>query len=193
MSPVPLGFWAAAGNGGAGATFELISTAYGTGSSGVMAFSSIPQTYKHLQLRFSARSDANFGTAPSTMYLYFNADVGYNKYAYHEYNAQGNGGSLNINNTSQADWIQLATSLFGSGSTSGRYAYGVIDIPDYTYSGKSKTAICLSSAADASTGYVAQHSGTYHASTTPLTTVTLQATSGNFDTSSRFSLYGIKG
>jgi len=48
---IPLGILAASGGGAAGA-FESIATVTATGSQTSLTFTSIPNTYQHLQLMF---------------------------------------------------------------------------------------------------------------------------------------------
>ena len=64
--------WGAAS--GAGTSFESIATATGTGSSGTITFSSIPSTFKHLQIRGISRNSANSIGA----LMQYNSDTGSN-------------------------------------------------------------------------------------------------------------------
>jgi len=68
-------------------SFESIATATGTGSSGVITFSSIPSTYQHLQLRWIARTtDATSGF--ESILIRYNG-VTSTSYGYHYIEANG--------------------------------------------------------------------------------------------------------
>ena len=57
-------------------SFESIATATGTGSNSTLTFSSIPQTYKHLQIRVMSRGNA--ATDQDNLLIRFNGDTGSN-------------------------------------------------------------------------------------------------------------------
>ena len=67
-------------------SFESIASASGTGSSGTITFSSIPSTYKSLQIRIFAQSNA--GTAARSLYIQTNNDTGSN-YVRHDLTGDG--------------------------------------------------------------------------------------------------------
>jgi hypothetical protein len=187
-----LGFWAAAGAGGgasAGA-YEQISTVYGTGSSGVITFNTtgLGSTYKHLQLRAVARDSS--GTTDNTgCVLRFNADTGSN-YARHRLRGDGSS-ALSAAATSQTS-INIFTLAVGNGAPSGVHGAAVIDILDPFSTSKNKTVRALTGFAQSGSNSVELDSGLY-LSTSALTEITVTTSSGNWLTTSRFSLYGIKG
>lgn len=179
--PVPLGFWAVAGAGAAGGeTFELISTAYGTGSNNTVTFSSIPSYYKHLQIRMVVRSTTNDYVAKLTG---FNGDTGSN-YAFHRLIA-GNGSIQATASSSQAYiWTAIVRNAANIASTQ------IIDILDYANTSKNKT-VRIFGGESQSDSQVQLNSGLW-LNTAAISSLSLVA-SGNWTSDSRFSLYGIRG
>jgi len=166
--------------------FDSIATLSGTGSSGVITFSSIPQTYKHLQIRAIAPVGNYIGGK-----IQFNSDTGTN---YNRHTLLGNGGGTvqaTTSGTSQT-YIQLGNDN-GYGRSS--YPYNmVIDILDYTNTGKNKTMRMIAGFDTNNTdgGEVCMQSGLW-LSTSAINTITFGVTSGNYPTTAKFALYGIKG
>lgn len=190
--PFSLGFWAAAGaGGGAAGAFEQIETVSLTGSQSSVTFSSIPSTYKHLQVRMAVRTDAAGSTEDNSGLIEFNGDTTNGNYAGHY--LSGNGSGVNSSGTSfKIGTIRnIATSL----NTSSAYSAHIIDLLDYTSTNKNKTVRSFSG----------QHNSTYSAygvaltsllwlNTSAVTSFTLKPASGqNWVSGSRFTLYGIKG
>jgi len=186
MSLLPLGLLSQGGGGsGGGSSFELIETVAGNGSSNSITFSSIPQTYKHLQIRF-----AGVGTtdAYQTYRLRFNGDTTAN-YARHA--LFGQNGSVQASPSSDVDFIKASAE--GTGLTT-LASGGVFDILDYQNTNKFKTGRFFSGAFHSS-GYYADVglvSGLWR-STSAITSITFYVFSASFATSTRVSLYGIKG
>lgn len=167
-------------------SFESIATANGTGSSGTITFSSIPSTYKHLQIRAIAPV-GNYITGK----LQFNSDTGSN---YTRHSLVGNGGG-----TAQSTYSGASQTYISLGNDNGygrsSYPYNmVIDILEYTNTNKYKTMRMLAGfdthAADGQE--VCLQSGLWM-STSAISTITFGLTSGNYPTTASFALYGIKG
>jgi hypothetical protein len=169
-------------------SYELIATAFGTGSSAVIEFNSIPQDYKHLQIRFTAK---NTGTATTNnVQLRMN---GISSGVYIRHNISGNGTTVasSAGATSAAGIVLI--NLSSNSTVANGFGVGVIDILDYTSTTKNKTIKALCGMADA-INRIYLHSGAYF-QTTAVSSLTLvaDAGTGNFTSASRFSLYGIKG
>ena len=159
--------------------YDSIATAYGTGSSGTITFTSIPQTYTHLQLRVYGGVAT---TATSSSNLQFNNDSTAANYATHF--LYGNG----------------ASALAGGGTSTpyGIYVNGIstapsatiIDILDYTNTNKNKVSRSLN-------GYDANGSGNVNLlsglwlSTAAITRLDI-VYGQNWGTYSSFALYGVK-
>jgi hypothetical protein len=190
---IPFGVFSA----GAGATtpsssFELISTAFGTGSSSVITFSSIPSTYKHLQIRLVARGTSNYN---GYLQIQFNGDAASN-YSWHALNGGDNGSNVLSQAGSSASSI-LRNNYFddipSASNTTDAYGGGVVDVLDYGSTAKFKTVKQLFGK-NSDYGYIVGLSSGSWRSTSAITSITLTGSDlGNFTTQSRFSLYGIKG
>jgi hypothetical protein len=180
---IPLGFLASSG-GGFETDYELISTAFGTGSSGVIDFTSIPATYKHLQIRYTTKNSSSSTQMNITM-----NGVTSGVYMRHSLLGTGSAVSSTASLTSQTA-IQLFQSM-ASSTTASAVAAGVIDILDYSSTSKNTTIRALYGMAD-NINRIYLSSGLYN-QTTAVSSLTLTASVNNFAALSRFSLYGIKG
>jgi hypothetical protein len=175
-----------AGAGGGGGAYESIATATGTGSSATITFSSIPSTYKHLQIRAINRdtfgaSFIDFGT------LTFNSST--SGYAAHWLYGDGSTtsafGSASRSNTGW--WLGV-----GDGYTAGIVAATIYDIHDYASTTNNKTIRIFSGVDTNGAGRVALTSGLW-ANTSAITSISFTSPNANFTTNTVFSLYGIKG
>lgn len=192
MSPILDSIGSVKGYGWGGflslSSYESIATATGTGSSGTITFSSIPSTYKSLQIRIMAHTSS--GTFPA-INMQFNSDTGTN-YVIHR--LFGNGTSVTANATTASSNISVCAA-FGDGSNTTTYGVSITDIIDYASTSKNKTVRSLTGKDDNSgttNSTLYFYSGLW-LSTNAITDISLTATSGNFNTSSVFALYGIKG
>jgi len=194
MSPIP-GIVASqiSGHLASPTSYESIQTVtVGSTAQASISFTSIPNTYKHLQIRTlirTNRSDSNDSAA-----ITINSDTGAN-YATHRLSgtgaAAGSFGYASQTPSGGTSWIALAT---GGTATSNVFAASVIDILDYSNTNKNKTVRSLSGNED--------NSGTDNSrfwymsnlwmNTSAITSITLTAT-GSFVQYSSFALYGIKG
>lgn len=168
--------------------FESIASATGTGSSGTITFSSIPSTYKHLQIRWNARIDTNVTTQNLRMQV--NADTGSN-YAIHW--LYGDGSTADVTGSASATFMHILAGTAGASATANIMGVGILDILDYSSTTKNKTVkINPGTDLNGSGGYVSVCSGLW-ISTSAITSISLYPPSGNFTTASTFALYGIKG
>ncbi len=172
-----------ASSGGVASSYESIATASGTGSSGTITFSSIPSTFAHLQIRA-----INNDTAGYFFYLQFNTDTTAN-YTIHQLIGNGTTASAYASSTP-------STYIFGGVAgyaTSSLVAPAIVDIFDYTSTNKNKSARILTGfdSNGTYTGYVEFNSGVWMNSTTAINRIDIKMT-GNFSTSAKFALYGVK-
>jgi len=170
------------------AAFFLIQrTSPTTGTT--VTFSSIPQTYKSLQVRVFSR-DAT-AQASGILYINFNSDTAAN-YSHHRMIGDAGGGTT-------ASGTINATLMFGPRSngntgTASCFGTGIIDVIDYASTSKYKTIRVLSgndgnfAGGSYTTGIL---SGSWR-STSAINSITITA-SGNFTSGSTFALYGITG
>lgn len=189
MTLSALGIFSAAGAGGAAfsSDYELIETAIVSGSStNTVTFSglgSYSSTYKHLQIRFAARS--LIASTEDPLFLRFNADST-NTYAIHI--LEGRGSSVGSYAGVPRTGVFLGA-IAGGSITANSFSGGVVDIVD-VYGSKNKTVRTLLG----STGgnYVALNSSLWPQTTSP-TSISVIGSTANLAAGSRFSLYGIKG
>ena len=169
-------------------SFESIATATGTGSSGTITFSSIPSTYKHLQIRFIVFSN----TDGSNVGFQFNSDTG-NNYSQHQlyagtYPTTAVVGA-NANTAQPKGWA----GSYDAGTRGSYPTVGIIDIADYTSTSKYKT---VKTFVGTDTNGTANQEVTLDSSlwlnTSAINSITLLI-GGNYTTSTQFALYGIKG
>jgi hypothetical protein len=180
-----LGFWAAAGGVAAPTDYELIATAFGTGSSGVIGFNSIPSTYKHLQIRAVARSTQS--ATSTSVVMSFNVD-GASNYSYHLLRGTGTG----VISAAQAPaTFMVIADISAANSTSNAHGSFVTDVLDPFSNSKNKTIKTFGGQMD-NTYYTQIWSGSWR-STAIVDSIQITCNGGNFTSTSRFSLYGIKG
>lgn len=149
-----------------------------------VTFTSIPSTYKHLQIRSVSRS-ANASTSTFGIEMAFNGDTSAN-YSYHELKADGS--SVSSYGEGSRSKVFFGATV-GNSATVGNYASSICDILDYSDTSKYKTTRSL---AGSSSGYLVVYSGNWR-STAAITSLTLNFSSNNFAIGSRFSLYGSNG
>jgi len=161
--------------------FESIATTTLSSNQSTVTFSSIPQTYSHLQLRCSVLTSVTLGSAAK---IQFNGDTATN-YSYHSLYGTGSG-TGSIGNATQAQgWAYF------TGNTTSASAH-IIDILDYANTNKYKTIRVLEGFdVNGPTGYVGLTSGNWR-STSAITSIVLTADSGTMNTNSIFALYGVK-
>lgn len=194
MSPI-LGIFASANQGQyiSTASFESIATVtVGAGGSSSISFSSIPSTYKHLQIRAIAR-DSNTNTNINSLYITFNG-VGGSSYAWHRLEGFGSGTPTAGSATSQGNiWIGPAAT---NGYTSGIFAAHIIDILDYQNTNKYKTVRHLggfdTNGTGTEPGEIALTSGLFM-DTSAISSLTISVGGQNQVQYSHFALYGIEG
>jgi hypothetical protein len=159
-------------------SYESIATLNGTGSSNTVTFSSIPSTYKHLQLR-----GILVGTASDTVSVAYNADTTATNYYYHR--LQGTGAATNA----AAGNIRR---LFDTAGTGSNYLAFVVDILDYADTNKYKTTRSLSGYDANGSGLIDFESNLWK-NTAAISSIALNLSGGVFfSTASSFALYGIK-
>jgi len=168
--------------------FVSIATSTPANGAASLTFSSIPSTYKHLQIRGIYKDVSTSSAQVAPLYIQFNGDSGNN---YSRHNMEGDGAtvtSLGVVNTS---WIYIG--LAGAVSTTGAYGASIMDIIDYASSSKNKVIRALAGANGNTTGTnygVSLNSGVW-VNTATITSVTVNAGNGGFATGTTFALYGI--
>jgi hypothetical protein len=166
--------------------FESIQTITAGSTVSFVEFTSIPQTFTHLQLRAYVR--ANSGDSFQLL-AQINGDTAAN-YSYHYvYGADGGAASGNAVNQNQMS----VGSQPGSSSGANIFGASVCDILDYTNTNKFKTSRAVSGASrQANPSYAFAPSGHWR-STSAITSIKLFSEGGaSFVQHSTFALYGVK-
>lgn len=163
-------------------SFESIATLSGSGVSTV-TFSSIPSTYKHLQIRMFGQAASGSGVVRMRL----NSDTGTN-YVAHYLTGYGStvgaGGNVSLNNMYTYGYSANINSFFSN----------IVDIADYASTSKNKTLRMFG-------GYDSNGTNSQEVSlfsylwmnTNAVTSITIYGDGGNFSSTTRFALYGIKG
>ena len=167
--------------------YESIATVtVGSGGSSSISFTSIPSTYKHLQLRIISR-DNQAGTGFNNNIMRINSDSGSNysnHFTYGDGTSAASGGSAS--QTSFVSSIYVAA----NGNTAGIFGVAVMDILDYTNTSKYKTIRTLTGGDANGSGIVLMTSSVWQ-NTAAVTTIAFTGTT--YQQYSQFALYGIKG
>lgn len=168
-------------------SFESIATVtVGSGGSSTVTFSSIPSTYKHLQIRATARTTS--GGVDNYASIIFNSDTGAN-YTYHD--LQGNGSTASASGlaSQNANYLQRYA---GAGAAASIFGVSVTDILDYQNTNKYKTIRNLGGDDRNGAGFIYLTSGVWM-STSAVNSITITPEANNWAQYSSFALYGIKG
>jgi hypothetical protein len=164
-------------------SYESIYTVPVTSAVSSISFTSIPSTYKHLQIRLMAGS-----TGVDAGLLTFNSDTGAN---YTRHRLTGNGSAAGAG----AGTGQTAASINSFGGypdTANTFGVTIIDILDYTNTNKYTTIRSLSGEDMNGSGFV-EFTSNLWLNTAAITRIDYAALGGNWKQYSSFALYGIKG
>jgi hypothetical protein len=168
-------------------SYESIQTfTVGSGGSASIDFTSIPSTYKHLQIRGISRStdSANFTQTKLTI----NGVT--TNYTLHQLFADGASATA-FAQTGQAS--TLYECMTADTATANIFGVTILDILDYTSTDKNKTFRIFAGFDANGSGRMALSSGMTTTNTNAVTSVTLTPRFGNFKQHTQFALYGIKG
>ena len=186
--PFSLGFWAAAGaGGGAAGAFEQISTTILTGNQASVSFSSIPSTYKHLQLRITLRSNTT-GGSPLTLYGSINGSGA----GYANHNLSGINSAVSSQSSfNDGGFVMRNLVPSNSGNAANIYNAIVMDFVDYSSTSKNKTVRWLGGYSGATPAI--SLGSILWANTAAISSISIDDPAGAAMAGSRFTLYGIKG
>lgn len=158
--------------------FESIATTtVGAGGATDVTFSSIPNTYTHLQIRAANRGGSSGN-------IRFNSDTGNN---YTRHYLEGNGASVAAGGATSQPYIDI----FLNTTTANVVAVNIVDILDYANTNKYKTVRDIYGRDTNGAGYAGIASGLWM-NTNAITSITITSAGGNFAQYSSFALYGIK-
>jgi hypothetical protein len=168
-------------------SYDSIATVTVSSPVSSISFTSIPATYKHLQIRSIARGTVAQGEMQT--FYQFNSDTGSN-YAYHI--LRGNGSAAFADGIASATSASAATRYSAANATSGIFGAGVTDILDYANTSKNKTIRNLGGVDANGSGQVYFTSGLWM-NTSAITSIYIGINDGgNFAQYTQFALYGVK-
>lgn len=162
-------------------SYESIASSSPTSGTSV-TFSSIPATYKHLQIR-----GIMLGTSPLNLSVQLNADTAAN-YSIHRLSGDG----ATAVAAGQANTDGLYGSPNGTAGTTTNPTAFIIDIHDYASTTKNKTSRQFMGLDKNGSGEIALWSGNWR-STSAVTSATVYLLSGSYGAGTSIALYGIKG
>ena len=171
--------------------YESIQTVtVGSGGSATIDFTSIPSTYKHLQIRGIAITSVATYWAVGNVKL--NNDAAGN-YSFHS--LFGTGSTTGTFAQAGASYFEIQYGIAGNSNTSGIFGASIIDILDYSNTTTYKTIRNLNGRelnGGGSEDRIGLSSASWR-STSAVNQITISAASGSFQQYSSFALYGIKG
>jgi hypothetical protein len=155
------------------------------GSAGSITFSSIPQTFTHLQVRLSVRS--TYASTVASGFIRFNSDSGSN-YPYHY--LQGDGSTSSGSGTA-ATTVGFLGNFPGTSTTANAFSSCIVDIFDYINTNKNKTIRTFSGFDANGSGQIFLASSVW-LSTAAINSILLVSGGGaDFVIGTRADLYGI--
>jgi hypothetical protein len=167
---------------------SIATTTVGVAGSATLTFSSIPSTYKHLQLRISARS--NRALANDNLGITFNGD---GSAAYSNHTLYTNGATITAYGDSTLQVGSFECNIPAATATASVFGCAIIDILDYANTSKNKTLRDLSGF-DSNGSGVTGVGSSYWSNTNAITSITIVPRLGLLLSQySSFALYGIKG
>lgn len=169
-------------------SYESIATATGTGSSGTITFSSIPGTFKHLEIRGIARSSVS-GITYDDIYLRVNSvSSGYTSHL-----LQGYASSTQTTGMTSGSQMSIFSATTGPSASSNMMGVSLIYIPDYANTSRNKTLWSWSGVELNTTSSAVSLSSAMYTSSSAITSIDILCLGGgSWTTATTFALYGIK-
>jgi hypothetical protein len=165
-------------------SYESIATVtVGVGGSSSISFTSIPSTYKHLQIRAIVQN-----TSVNTYsYMRFNSDT---TASYSNHYLDGDGASVTAG--AGANAVQSYFGYTTANSNTNMFGIVIADILDYANTNKNKTNRILTGKDMNGSGVIELASSAWY-KTNAITQIDIYPSGTNFAQYSSFALYGVKG
>jgi trimeric autotransporter adhesin len=174
-----------------GVMYPIQMVSVGAAGAAYVEFTSIPQTYKHLEIRSIAKNteSASYG---ETILASFNGDTTTTNYRFHY--LYGSGSSASAGSVQASGWIGASVGSACGNTPTSVFAAGVSTILDYASTSKNKVVRTLGGHdMNGTSGELTFASGLW-LNQNPITSIRLTCLGGfNFTQYSQFALYGIKG
>ena len=164
---------------------SIATVTVGAGGASEAVFASIPSTYQHLQIRWTARGTRS--ATSDSLAIQFN-DVTIDYYQVHQ--LYGDGATAGAYSSSTGTNIVVGDPTAAT-ATASVFGSGVTDILDYTPTGKNKTVRTFGGFDRNGAGTLSLNSGAWFR-TTSVTKIRFFALNANLAQHSTFALYGIK-
>lgn len=168
-------------------SFESIATTTLSTATSTITFSSIPQTYQHLQIRFMTRTSQST-TGLGDLRLTVNGAS--SSYAWHR--LSGDGSAVTASGLTGDNGVYGLGLLPRNGNTAGIFGVGIIDLLDYTSTTKNPTIRFFAGTDLNGSGIVYLGSG-IRTTAAATTSFSFDFTGWNYVAGSTFALYGIRG
>ena len=169
--------------------YDSIATTTLSSTTATITFSSIPATYKHLQLRCFAKNNT-VGAGDTAYQIAFNSDTTYTNYRTHY--LQGEGSTVYAGDAQVAGLYAVIGVAPRAGSTS-IFGAGVTDILDYANTNKNTTTRSLDGDDFNGSGSINFRSALW-INTAAVNQIDITLYGGaSFTQYSSFALYGIRG
>jgi hypothetical protein len=168
-------------------SYESIATFALSSNTATVTFSSIPSTYKHLQIRIFGKSNAGSGGPTEALVVSFNGTQVNNSNGY-SHHLQGNGAAA----SAAADADATAAYFYNAIGRNGQFGASVIDVLDYADTNKNKTLRLLGGCDQNGSGIVSLSSLVW-SSTSAINSIKFDPNGNSFVANSHLALYGIKG
>jgi hypothetical protein len=169
-------------------SYDSLATVTLSAATSSVTFAGIPSGYKHLQIRFIART-ARASFPDDNMAMQLNANTG-SSYAWHQLSGDGSSATAGASTTTTDLRVGRVT---GATAAAGNFGTGIIDILDYDNTNKFRTIRTLSGNEFNGSGTITFFSGLYQ-STVAVTSIKLFSQTGanDFAANTTFALYGVK-
>ena len=162
----------------------LIGTTTASGSSSVLSVSGIPANYDHLKVYVIGRSTASSESSVIGR-VTFNNDTGTN-YEFNRWNRFGSGDS------GAANYIEMIN-VPNSAATAGFADSGIFEISNYADTAFSRAALGSTAVRDSGNRIPMMTSGWWNNTTSPITSIEVTLSSGNWAAGSKIWIYGVGG
>jgi hypothetical protein len=170
-----------------GKDFDSIATTTISTSTATISFTSIPQTYRHLQIRAIGRATGTTGVGENTL-VSFNSDTTAANYGFHNIVGDGATATAQYFGSSRV----IANAAFTTDTTAASiFGVFVTDILDYTNTNKNKTIRTLNGQDQNGSGRMMFNSLLW-TNTAAISRIDLTCGAGNFAQYTQIALYGVK-
>jgi hypothetical protein len=171
-------------------SYESIATFTATGSETLFSFTSIPSTYKSLQIRTTARQSSGTLTTSAWFKMQFNSDTTAANYTMH--GIQGTGAAAQGNWGFTSNGEITAYYVAGNSAASNIFGVGITDIIDYASTTKNKTVRSIGGNDQNGSGSIFLSSGLW-VNTAAINRIDVYGSQTNsFAAGTTIALYGVK-